>query len=101
MNREEFPPESCKGLWYIKKINRFKDEQGNVIHDLSALFPTWMLDKWKRKKEYALVRDRQGELWELFYDRITPDYICCGHNCFVCPTKCEVYDFILPEYREL
>lgn len=99
MNNEEFPPESCKGLWYNLRINRFEDDKGRILHDLSSLFPTWQLDQWRRGKEYALMKDKSGELWELFYDRITP-YRECQHYCHVCPSRCELYDLMRGDYTE-
>ena len=97
MSAEMSPPESAKGLWYNPLINRFEDDAGHVLNDLTPLFPTWLLDAWRKTKEYALLKDRQGDLWELFYDRITP-YRECQHYCNVCPSKCEIYDLIRGEY---
>ena len=93
---EMVPPESCRGLWYNPKVNRFKDDSGAILDDLTAYFPTWQLDIWKKDKQYALLRDRRGELWEVFYERIT--YYCDGLNCMSCATKCEVYHLVRNEY---
>ena len=94
------PPESAKGLWYNPLINRFEDDTGAVMNDLTALFSYWTLERWKRGKEYALLKDKTGELWELFYDSITP-YRECQHYCNVCPSKCEIYELIKGEYTIL
>ena len=87
------PHENARGLYYNIRVNRFEDDNGNIIHDLSKWFPTWQLDAWKKKKEYALLKDRTGEFWDLFYDSIIP-YCECKHHCFICPTQCEIYDLV-------
>lgn len=97
MKPEIGPPESCKGLWYDPKVNRFKDEDGRIIHELSLYFPIWQLDIWKRTKEYALLKDRNGELWEIFYD--TP--YCedeCRRRCVKCTSKCEIWELVIDKY---
>lgn len=90
--RDDFsPPESVKGLWYDPIINRFSDESGAIIHDLGALFPVWQLDQWKKTRDYAYLRDKKGEFWELFYNT-TNQYRLCQHFCDKCQTRCEIYD---------
>jgi hypothetical protein len=96
----DYPQENAKGLWYNARTNRFEDDNGVIIHDLSDLFPTWQLDVWKKTKEYALLKDRKGELWDLFYDRIIP-YCGCKHHCVVCSSKCEIYELVCSEYTLL
>ena len=61
------PPESVYGLWYYPSINRFVDEDGHILHDLSELFDVWQLDEWKRTQDYGLLMDRKGDLCELYY----------------------------------
>lgn len=86
------PPESAYGLWYDVKLNRFKDEDGNVLHDLHDIFPVWQLDKWKRTQSYGVMVDRKGELCELYW---CDEKDCeCDHSCEVCESKCEIYDLI-------
>ena len=100
MKPEIGPPESCRGLWYNPKVNRFKDESGIVRHDLSLYFPAWKLDIWKRSKEYAVLQDRNGESWELFYD--TP--YCedeCRHRCNICRSKCEIWGLLKDNYYHI
>lgn len=92
MKNEMAPPESAKGLWYEPTINRFKDDTGGILHDLTALFPTWQLDMWKKGKDYALLKDRRGELWELFYAQNLPLEFVCPQRCGICPSRCEVYE---------
>jgi len=94
MIRGEFttPPESAQGLWYDPAINRFIDEDGHILHDLHQYFDLWQLDEWKKTRDYGLLVDRQGNLWELYY---TDDDICdelCDHTCNTCDSKCEVYE---------
>jgi len=55
--KEEFNltfPESVCSLWYYPSINRFTDEDGNILHDLSDRFDVWQLDEWKKDKEYGI-----------------------------------------------
>ncbi len=90
------PPESAYGLWYDARINRFIDEDGYILHDLSHLFPLWVLDEWKRLKSYRFLYDRDGNLWELFYcdpDKEEKDDYC-EHDCLICGSKCEIYDLM-------
>lgn len=56
-----------RALWYYPDINRFTDDDGYIIHDLSEFFPQWELDKWKKYRDYDILTDRQGERWEIFY----------------------------------
>ena len=61
------PPESAYGIWYYESINRFIDDDGHILHDLHELFDVWELDEWKRTQDYGLLRDRNGNLCELYY----------------------------------
>lgn len=95
------PPESCKGLWYDPQVNRFKDEANKIINDLAEHFPTWQLDMWKRSKEYALLLDRNGELWEIFYEeppKLTEE---CIHRCDMCKSRCEVWELFYEDIAEI
>ena len=85
------PPESAKGLWYDPFINRFEDDTGAIMHDLSPYFPLWQLDAWKKTKDHGLLVDRKGDLWELFYNRMN-NYRHCQHFCHKCESRCEIYD---------
>lgn len=87
---ETGPPECARSLWYYPAINRFADENGSILHDLRPYFETWQLDKWKRGKGYDVVKDRQGNLWELFY--LEPEG--CEHYCDTCRSKCEIFDML-------
>lgn len=80
------PPDSMVSIWYNPTVNRFFNGD-EVIHNLSPYFTTWELDQWKKKKDYAVLSDRNGGLWELFYDETT-----CQHICSMCGSKCEIYD---------
>lgn len=64
------PPDSLYSLWYYPDINRFVDEDGTIIHNLSDKFHVWELEEWKKTLDYGILRDRNGDLWELF----CPDY---------------------------
>lgn len=97
------PPESAYGLWYDARINRFVDEGGHILHNLSHLFPLWVLDEWKRLKSYGLLYDRDGNLWELFYCDPDEEEVAeiklykddyCKHDCLTCGSKCEIYDLM-------
>ena len=92
------PPESAQGLWYDPSINRFIDEDGYILHDLHQYFDLWQLDEWKKTREYGMLVDRNGDIWELFYSMdqgmdsaFDP---ACEHSCDVCGSKCEVYMFL-------
>ena len=89
MKRDDFaPPESAYSLWYDPFLNRFKDESGAIRNDLSLYFPTWVLDKWKKTKNYGILKDRRGDVWEIFYRP------ACEHVCMLCKFKCDIYDMI-------
>ena len=62
------PPDSANSLWYRSKTNWFEDDDGNIIYDLSEFFDTWQLDKWKKQKDYGMLQDKKGDLWEIFYE---------------------------------
>lgn len=61
------PPENVKVLFYHRDINRFTDEDGYILHDLSKYFDTWVLDQWKKTQDYGLLIDKNGDLWEIYY----------------------------------
>lgn len=86
------PPDSAYGLWYYAKINRFVDENNNILHDFHELFDIWQLEKWKKTKKYGILTDRNGDLCELYYldSYYGPE---CDHNCESCMLKpCQIYD---------
>jgi hypothetical protein len=62
-----FPPESVRSLWYCPSINRFSNEDGDILHDLHDFFDVWQLEEWKRTQNYGILLDRNGDWWELFY----------------------------------
>jgi hypothetical protein len=62
-----WPQDSMYSLWYYPDINRFKDEDGHILHDLSDKFDVWQLDEWKKTRDYGILTDRNGELVELYY----------------------------------
>lgn len=91
------PPDSAKTLWYEASINRFADEDGYILQDLSEYFDTWQLDEWKKGKDYDILTDKTGELWEIFYNdarSINAELEICDHNCFECSAICRVYELI-------
>ena len=92
------PPESSRGLWYDPQINRFVDEDGYIHHDLHEFFDLWQLDEWKKTRDYGLIKDRNGELWELYYpidyDMDSALDPVCDHECYMCVSKCEIYQFL-------
>lgn len=87
------PPDSADTLWYDPTINRFEDERGQVVHDLHPYFDTWQLDRWKKTKDYALMTDKTGGLWEIFYNN-NGVYGRCHHMCLSCLSKCEIYNMV-------
>ena len=84
------PPDSANSLWYRSKTNWFEDDDGNIIYDLSEFFDTWQLDKWKKQKDYGMLQDKKGDLWEIFYEY----YECCHHKCLECINRCEIFDLV-------
>lgn len=87
------PPDSVNSLWYDPFINRFEDEDGKILHTLHQYFNTWQLDTWKKTKEYGLLVDKNGDIWELFYN-LTNKHRHCGHFCSICISRCEIYTFV-------
>lgn len=61
------PPESAYMLYYYPSINRFVDDEDNILHDLTDLFDVWELDEWKRTQDYGILLDRKGDWCELYY----------------------------------
>lgn len=88
------PPDSADTLFYDPTVNRFEDECGHIIHDLHQYFDTWQLDQWKRTKDYALLTDKTGGLWEIFYNH-NGIYGRCDHQCLTCVRKCDIYGFVI------
>lgn len=70
MIRDDSPPDSAYGLWFCPAINRFMDEDGNILHDLHDLFNTCELDMWKKTEEYGILLSKQGDLVELFFEEL-------------------------------
>ena len=93
MKKEQGPPDSLNALFYDPVVNRFEDESGYIVHDLHKWFGTWQLDKWKKTKLDTTIPDRNGELWEIFYNR-NGSYGRCSHLCILCGSKCEIYDML-------
>jgi hypothetical protein len=87
------PPDSANTLWYDPEVNRFEDEGGFIIHDMHQYFKTWELDVWKKTKDYGLMTDKTGGLWEVFYND-HGIYGRCGHQCLSCGHKCDIYDLV-------
>lgn len=87
------PPDSATMLWYDPTVNRFEDESGQIVHDLSKYFSTWQLDVWKKTKEYALLTDKIGGLWEIFYNH-AGIHGRCHHMCLACLKKCDIYSLM-------
>ena len=61
------PPESAYMLCYHASINRFTNEDGEILHNLSDLFDVWELEEWKKTQEYDLMLDKKGDWCELYY----------------------------------
>jgi hypothetical protein len=61
------PPDSLYSLWYHPDINRFSNEDNNIVANLSDRFDVWQLDEWKRTRDYGILRDRNGDWCELYY----------------------------------
>ncbi len=68
MIRCDIPPDSAYGLWFYPSINRFMDEDGNVIHDTHELFHAWEVDQWKKTQDYGLLVSKQGDIVELYFE---------------------------------
>ena len=62
-----WPPDSLYSLWFYPSVNRFENEDGWIMHNLSDRFDVWQLEEWKKTKDYACLVDKQGNLCELFY----------------------------------
>lgn len=83
-------PDSADTLWYDPEVNRFENECGYIMHNLSEFFDVWQLDKWKKTKQNALLIDKTGGAWEVFYnDKGVLGR--CHHQCMACLVKCDIY----------
>lgn len=61
-------------LWYYPSINRFTDDNNNILHDLSDLFDVWQLEEWKQTKDYGLLLDHKGNWCELYYPSVFEEW---------------------------
>ena len=61
------PPDGEYGLWYHEDINRFKNEDGEILHDLADLFDVWELEEWKKTKEFGIMISKNGFICEFYY----------------------------------
>ena len=74
------PPDTLYSLWYYPFINRFSDDAGNILHDLSDKFDVWQLDEWKRTYTYGILLDRNGDWCELYYPSEFEDWDFVEHG---------------------
>ena len=79
-----------RALWYYPKIKRFTDADGNIFHNLLPYFRTWELEEWKKTRDYGLLADKFGNLWEFFYPDEEVEEELCSHRCQWCPKDCEL-----------
>ena len=62
----EAPYDSSFGLWYYPAVNRFVDEDGNIMHCINDVIDWWILDQFRMEKKPMVVIGRDGEtLYEL------------------------------------
>lgn len=54
-------------LWYVEEINRFQNEFGDIIHDVSEFLDPYTVMNWKRSRTSCILEDRQGNLVKLFF----------------------------------
>ena len=63
---EEFEDLSCTPIYYHSVINRFLDEYGEVLTDISNYIHVWILDKFRRDHEYTIIFGKDGRtLYEI------------------------------------
>ena len=73
------PPDTLYSLWYYPNINRFANDDGVILHELSDKFDVWELDEWKRTGDYGILMDRNGDWCELFYPSEWEDWNFITH----------------------
>ena len=56
-------------FWFYPEHNRFTDENGCIMHDMSDYFDLWELDEWKKTRDYGMLFDKHGNMCELFYPK--------------------------------
>lgn len=54
-------------LYFLPSVNRFSDEQWFIVHNLHQIFNVWQLDEWKRHQRNAILYDKKGGRWMLYY----------------------------------
>lgn len=79
-------------LFFYPSINRFADENGNVLDDLHSYFSTIQLDLWKKQKKSSYMIDRRGEICALYYPDSETEEQLCTHRCLWCPQDCDIRD---------
>lgn len=62
----DHPHDSCDLLTYYPVINRFLNEDGDILHHVSELIDWWILDQFRKSSKSMLVMGKDGEtLYEL------------------------------------
>lgn len=74
------PLDYVYSLFYYPSINRFTDEDGHILQDLSDSFDVWQLDEWKQTQKYGILTDRKGGLCELYYASPDDDEYFVHHS---------------------
>lgn len=74
------PPDTLYSLWYYPNINRFANDDGIILNDLSDKFAVWQLDEWKRTRDYGILLDRNGDWCEIFYPSEFEDWDFIVHG---------------------
>jgi hypothetical protein len=60
------PPDSCDLLTYYPNVNRFINEDGDILHHITELIDWWILDQFKKTNQSMLVTGKDGKtLYEL------------------------------------
>jgi hypothetical protein len=54
-------------LFYLPTINKFADNEWDIVHSLNQIFRTWELDQWKRRGQDSTLLSRNGTVWHLYY----------------------------------
>lgn len=69
-----FENDEVKAYYYDPRINRMIDEDGYIICDIFSIITPNDLYLFKFHKEYTLIKNKFGELIELYYPE-DEDYI--------------------------
>lgn len=54
-------------LFYVSSINRFMTHDWVIVHDISEIIDAWQIRKWKRDRQDAPIRIKDGTEMMVYY----------------------------------